>query len=234
MGRRFRIRSYASKGTQFPYSDYYVLWSENLDVYGDPILHVSLSDDTPKVIKSSKLCREIPKNQNSYTCFFTGVECFIGPETVFNGWLKFPWKASKEHLLSRLHHAEHYANDWSRTNFVFSGYRINYELGHIPASVKILFRRFLQNISYDRTDTMNHNGTFDRVFVHMLDFEKSFTLHGKYPWHPSSYSLVSHRRAAQEFLDKINNMDREFFEQLTMENRFNYFDNAVLPIETFC
>jgi len=229
--KRFRVRPRSAKGTQFPYPDYQVLWAEHKDENGDPILVSGLSEIAPKHIRSSKLTREIPYNQMSYACFFSGVSCFNGSEETFNGWSRYPWKATKEHLLNRLHHAEHYADNWPKTNFVFSGYRINYELGHIPGSVKLLFRRHLKDKPYDRTDTINHNGAFETVFQHMLDFEQSFTLHGKYPWHPSSYSLVSQRAAAQDFLDRINRMDREWFEQLTLENRFHHFDHTTLPIE---
>ena len=229
--KRFRIKPRASKGTQYPHPDYQVLWAEKKDENEDPILISGLSDTAPKHIRSSKLVREIPHNQLSYGCFFSGVSCFIGAEETFNGWLRYPWKANKEHLLNRLHHAEHYADNWNRTNFVFSGYRINYELGHIPASAKLLFRRYLKDKQYDRSDTLDRNGTFDTVFRHMLDFENSFTLYGKFPWHPSSYSLVGHRRAAHEFLDRINQMDREWFVQFTMENRFDHFDHTELPIE---
>lgn len=226
-----KLRS--AKGTQFPHPDYEVLWALDADEKARPILHRSLSDDTPRRIRSFKVTRLIPYNQNSYKCFFTGVECFIGYNEVFWSRNNNPWLASKEHLLSRYHHAKEYARDWNQANFVFAGSRINYELGHIPASLKLWFRRYLRDKQYDRTDTVNQNGSFDVIFKLMLDCENHFTMHGKYPWHPTAYSLVSQRRAAQEFVDRINVLEREFFAQLTLKNRFEHFDSSVLPIEVF-
>jgi len=231
MTYRRATKSRASKGTLYPYPDYHVLWAVEATDNGEPILNRTLSADVPKRIRNSKNVPEIRNNQYSYGCFFTGVECFIGRRDLFWSRDKNPWQATKEHLLSRLHHAKEFKDDWSRTNFVFAGYRINYELGHAPASVKLLLRRELKTVEYDRTDTLNHHGTFDVVFREMLDVKRGFTMHGKLPWHPQSYSMVHQRRAAQDFLDRINQMDRTWFEQLTMENRFEHFDRTELPIE---
>lgn len=228
--RKRGFKSRASKGLFYPLPDYHMLWATDVD-QGLPVLEYTLSANAPTVIRKAKVFAEIRNNQQTYKCFFSGVDCFVGPREIFWSRNKFPWQATKEHLLSRLHHAHVYQKDWTRANFVLAGYRLNFELGHSPASMKVLVRRHLATKEYDRTDTLNQRGSFETVYQGMLDAMRGFTMYGKLPWHPQSYSLVNHRAAAHDFLGRINQMEREWFEQLTLENRFHHFDHTTLPIE---
>ena len=229
-------------GTQHPQRDTLYTWANKV-VDEVPVIQETLWDDIPMKVRGLRLMSLVKLNNYSFNCAITGVKCFVMPPHLID--YRNPqmaWVVSNEHLLSVRHHRDHFStqtqgywpaetNHMPQASMVLTGSKFNYKLGHTPASLKLLFRRHLRDKQYDRNDTLDLNGTFATLRQLWIDFEDSFRMHGKYPWQPQTYEDPIHCAAAQAYLDRINDLDREFFASLTLRSRWAAFDNAVLPIE---
>ena len=229
-------------GTQHPQRNTLYTWANKVED-GTPLIQETLWDDIPMRVRGLRLLSLVKLNNYSFNCAITGVKCFAIPPHLYERRNpQMVWVISNEHLLSVRHHRDYFSaptdGHWPAetmriptNSMILVGSKFNLKLGHTPASLKLLFRRHLRDKQYDRTDVLDLNNTFATLRQLWIDFEDSFRIHGKYPWQPQTYEDVTHRAAAQDYLDRINRMDREFFISLTLRSRWEAFDHAVLPIE---
>lgn len=236
-----------SGGTQHPLRYHIYYWANQLDPQGVPQVQATTWDSVPKSVGLFKKFGGAGTKQNGENfqlCGISGVQCYNMSDALITNASEKTWVQSREHLLSVIHHKDAFTVDtlsfdgapqetyhFPDTVIINAGLRLNKMLGHIPASLKLLLRRQLKHIQYDRTDYMNRTGNYDVIRAHKIYLENTFRMHGKYPWQPSTYEDVHQRAAAEEFTRRITQMDREFFRDLTIKNRWDYFDNSILPIE---
>ncbi len=232
-------------GTRHPLREHIYYWANSL-TDGLPNVQATTWDAVPGNLPFKKYGGAgVSANGVAFqTCGITGVQCYLMSLDLVDQAQEYSWVQSREHLLSVLHHKEAFSADttgfdgsptstyrFPDVTIINAGFRINKLLGHIPASLKLLLRRQLKHIEYDRTDYMNATDNYGTIRKHKILLENSFRLHGKYPWQPSTYEDVKHRAAAEEFTTRITNLDREFFKDLTLKNRWDHFDISILPIE---
>lgn len=164
------------------------------------------------------------RNFTKWRCFITDVQCFLSIN--YNGFPSnvLPWVLTVEHLVP-LKYREFNSNPLITHGFKnqdVCGKAINKQIGHIPLALKLLHKKTLKNIDYER-EHPTYN-TYLEITDYIIKTELQFKYLGRYPWHPWLYE-GNESIIPNAFIKEMIKFDNEFLTIPNLRERNAFIDD---------
>jgi hypothetical protein len=164
-----------------------------------------------------------------WRCFITGGQCYLAQNYRRSG-CQLQWSLSQEHLSASKLMEREITNDTNTVrNIVPVAAFINQTFGHMPLAIKILIRRHLETMAYDRDDYSTENCFKIRKMIY--DFKDELKIGNYFPWQPWAYSGGPEKEMAREFYNRAVLIDAEFLELKTYEDCWNFINHREIILK---
>jgi len=182
---------------------------------GIPVIRETIYPDIPtprfrRYVSKSYKKFKIPIN-NELRCFISGMKLVVAPSQLLQDKVSniryTTWFASAEHLMATKIYPDG-VND--HANIVPCGKYLNEKLGHESVSFKLMLRRELKKLDYDREDVLNNSDQMTTIINEMIRLSDSIReiVGGEY-WHYWAYEGTDKHQIALDYHERLKKLDFE-------------------------